>query len=48
MSKVLKKNIDKNVNNLVFYVGEVHKDILTAIYPIFKRRNDDGRKRKPN
>ena len=45
MKKTHNKEVDKNVDNLVFYVGEVHKDILTTFYPTLKRRNDE-RKRK--
>jgi hypothetical protein len=42
--KKSKKNVDKDKNNLVFYIGEVHKDILNTFYPFLKRRNN-GRKR---
>ena len=30
--KKSKKNVDKDKNNLVFYIGEVHKDILNTFY----------------
>ena len=43
MNKVKKKKVDKKENNFVFYLGEVHKDILATFYPFIKRRNN-GRK----
>lgn len=43
MNKVLKKDIDKNRGNFVFYNGEVHQDILANFYTNIKRRNN-GRK----
>ena len=43
MNKVLKKDIDKNRGNFVFYKGEVHQDILANFYLNIKRRNN-GRK----
>ena len=45
--KKSKKNVDKEGKNLVFYIGEVHQDILATFYPCFKRRNNE-RKRKSN
>ena len=41
--KKSKKNVDKEGKNLVFYIGEVHQDILATFYPFIKRRNN-GRK----
>ena len=46
-NKIKKKKVDKNKENLVFYIGEVHQDILATFYPCFKRRNNE-RKRKSN
>ena len=39
--KKIKKNVDKEGKNLVFYIGEVYQDILATFYPVFKRRNDE-------
>jgi hypothetical protein len=48
MNKVLKKHIDKNRGNCVFYIGELHQDILANFYPnIYKRRNN-GCKQQSN
>jgi len=43
MNKVKKKKVDKKEDNFVFYIGEVHQDILATFYPFIKRRNN-GRK----
>ncbi len=42
-----KKDVDIEDKNLVFYIGEVHQDILATFYPCFKRRNNE-RERKSN